>query len=120
MKYLIPIIAVLVLTISGGYSDARGFIYASEIWQDGEMNWRPLLKAAGSFGVGIVTYLALMRFLPQLGIALSAEIQTVSWFTVTLIIVALSSGEFFKWPTLDKLVAVFLMIGLGWLFTRGH
>lgn len=50
----------------------------------------------------------------QIGIA-SAEMQTLGWFTITIIGVALISGEAFRWQTIDKVVAILIVLGIAWL-----
>ena len=57
------------------------------------------------------------RRLNAVGIT-SPEIQTVTWFGVTLIGVALVSGSFLKWTLLDQTVAVAVLFGIGWLMFR--
>jgi hypothetical protein len=47
-----------------------------------------------------------------------AEIQTLLWFGITIIGVAVLRGRFFSWPSGDQVVAVGVMAGLAWLLAR--
>lgn len=82
--------------------------------------WFELIKSAIGFGIGISLYWIIIRYLPRLGIAASTEVQTLGWFSVTMIGIALSSGELAKWNLTDKFIAVLVILGLGWLMFRGH
>lgn len=48
----------------------------------------------------------------------SPEMQTLLWFTMTIIGVAIVSGQFVDWQRVDQAVAVAILIGLGWLLFR--
>ncbi len=120
MEKILFAVLVFFLTILSGYFDSRGFLHASDMWNNGQVVWPELLKSAAGFGIGILLYWLVIRYLPKLGIAASTEIQTLGWFSVTMIGIAMSSGEFIKWNLPEKAVAAFLLVGLGWLMFRGH
>ena len=46
------------------------------------------------------------------------EIQTTIWFVFTIIGVGVLSGQFLKWQTVDRVVAVGVLAGLTWLLVR--
>jgi hypothetical protein len=112
-----PAALVFVLCIVSGSADAHGFIHASRIWRADQLVWSEVARSAAGFSVGIGTYWAAVRFMPRLGID-SPEMQTILWFAVTIIGVAVASGRFGRWPMSDQLVAGVVTLGLGWLLIR--
>jgi len=50
----------------------------------------------------------------------AVEVQTLFWFAATIIGIALLSGRFLSWPTIDKVVAVAVLTGIGWLLFRSE
>ena len=116
--YQIILTALLItLTLLSGFADSQGFLHASNMWLDGRLVWPEVFKSALGFGLGILTYWICVRFLRELGI-LSPEIQTVIWFTVTIIGVALASGKFLHWRITEQIVAVIVILGVAWLMVR--
>jgi hypothetical protein len=79
--------------------------------------WADLGKSALGWGVGITLYMVSLRYMARLGVT-SAEIQTAVWFAMTIIGVVIFSGKFFSWPRLEQIVAVLVLVGLGWLLVR--
>lgn len=108
---------VLVLTILSGLGDAQGFLHAARVWRDGAVVWDALLKSALGFTFGIVMYWIAVRFFIESGVTI-AETQTLVWFAVTIVGVAVLSGEFIRWHIVDQLVAVGALSGIGWLMFR--
>lgn len=108
---------VLVLTVLSGLCDAQGFLFASRIWEGGQLRWEMVARSAAGFATGISLYYVLLKFLTALEIQ-AAEVQTLMWFGVTLLGVAILSGEFFKWPWTDQLVGGGVLAGIGWLMVR--
>jgi len=49
---------------------------------------------------------------------ISPEIQTIGWFTVTILGVALFSGKFLRWQTIDQFVGIAVLFGIAWLLIR--
>lgn len=116
--YQVILAALLItLTLLSGFADAQGFVHASKMWVDGNLVWLEVLKSALGFGLGILTYWICVRFLRELGI-LSPEIQTVIWFTVTIIGVAIASGKFLHWRITEQIVAIIVILGVAWLMVR--
>ncbi len=108
---------MLTLTVVSGLFDAEGFLYASRIWQQGVFDLGALWRSAASFAVGISIYFVMLRSLDQLGVN-AAEVQTLLWFGVTLVGVALLRGTFFAWPRVDQAVAVLVLAGIAALLVR--
>lgn len=116
--HLIGIAALLlVLSLLSGLADAQGFVHAANIWQGGKLIWPEVLKSALGFGGGIITYWTCIRFLQDFRIV-SPEIQTLGWFTATIIGVALFSGKFLHWHIVDQIVGVIVLCGVAWLLFR--
>jgi hypothetical protein len=112
-------VIIIVLTILSGIADAQGFLHAARIWQSGNLIWSELTRSALGFVVGIGLYWLALRSMNAVGIT-SPEIQTVTWFGVTLIGVALISGSFIKWTLIDQVIAVTVLCGIGWLMFRSN
>jgi len=108
---------ILVLTIFSGLSDAQGFVHAANVWDGGKIVWTELLKSALGFLGGIFLYWVVIKFLQEVRIA-SPELQTLGWFSVTIVGVALSSGKFWHWQTIDKLIGLCVLLGVCWLLLR--
>jgi len=94
-----------------------GFVYAAQIWRQDALSWADLGKSALGWGVGITLYVVSLRYMARLGVT-SVEIQTAVWFAMTIIGVVIFSGKFFSWPRLEQMVAVLVLVGLGWLMVR--
>jgi NhaP-type Na+/H+ or K+/H+ antiporter len=110
-------VLLIVLTLISGLADAQGFVHASIIWQSGKLIWSEVMKSALGFALGIVAYWACIRFLQDFRIV-SPEIQTLGWFTATIVGVALSSGKFLHWHTIDQIVGIAVLCGVAWLMFR--
>lgn len=108
---------IIAVTLVSGVADAQGFIHAARIWQDGKLVWSELGKSAIGFVAGIGMYWLSLRYMKALGVV-TPEVQTLIWFGVTLVGVAIISGRAFKWPLLDQGVAVAVLVGIGWLIFR--
>jgi hypothetical protein len=108
---------IIALTIVSGLADAQGAIHAAKIWQEGHLVWDELGKSALGFGVGIFVYWIVIRFMKEVGIV-APEVQAVLWFGVMMIGVALFNGAFFRWQRLEQVVAIAVLVGIGWLSFR--
>lgn len=108
---------IISLTLVSGFSDSLGFMYATNVWQGEKLVWKELLKSGCGFGLGTTTYWAALRYLSGAGVV-SSELQTVLWFGTTVVGIALLSGRFLQWRPLDQMVAVLVLVGIGWLMSR--
>jgi hypothetical protein len=117
MDQIKPIIIILGLTMLAGFADAQGFVHAAQIWQGRKVVVLEVVKSATGFGCGILFYWIVIRYLREYQIA-APEIQALAWFGVTMISVALLSGQYLQWRLLDQLVGLAVVIGIGWLVMR--
>jgi len=62
-------------------------------------------------------YWICIRFLQDFRI-FSPEIQTLAWFTATIIGVALFSGKFLHWHAIDQIVGIAVLCGVAFLLFR--
>ena len=108
---------IVIITLISGIGDSRGFIHAANIWRQGALAVDELGKSALGFSIGISAYWVAVKYLTELGI-LSPEIQTLIWFGITIIGVALISGRFLQWETIDQVIAVIVILGITWLLFR--
>jgi regulator of replication initiation timing len=111
------VVVLIALTLLSGVADAQGFVHASQVWLHGKLVWPEVMKSAVGFGGGMVAYWLCIRFLQALRI-LSPEMQTLGWFTATIIGVALFSGTFWRWHLVDQLVGTAVLLGMAWLLMR--
>lgn len=114
---LAPLALVLALSCLSGFADARGFVHASRMWRADGLVWLELVRSAIAFAAGVAVYWVATRFMHGLGIA-AAEVQAMIWFTATIVGVALASGRLGAWPVLDQVVAISVIVGVGWLMVR--
>ena len=116
MTLATPLLILVLLALSG-FADSLGFFYASKIWQNGALSWSDLAKSSFGWAVGISLYIFSLRPLSTAGVT-SAEVQTVVWFAMTIVGVVILSGRFLQWNRLDQVVAVVVVMALGWLLVR--
>jgi hypothetical protein len=105
------------ITLISGIGDSQGFIHAAKMWQNGKIVWDEFSKSALGFVVGIGTYWLAVKYLDEFGV-FATETQTLIWFGVTIIGVALISRKFFAWEMIDQVVAIFVFLGVSWLLFR--
>jgi len=115
-QWRLTIVAVSLIIVSGA-CDAMGFTYAAKIWQDNHLQWKTLLHSACGFASGIALYWFTIRYFGELGVV-SPELQTLIWFGTTLVGVAMLSGRFLYWRSLDQGVALLVLVGIAWLLVR--
>lgn len=114
---IITVVIILFLTLLSGFGDSKGFVHAANIWHNGKIIWSELGKSALGFGIGIGTYWVVIKYLKEFGIN-SPEIQTIGWFIVTIIGVAVLSGKFSHWERIDQIVGIALVAGFSFLLFR--
>ena len=108
---------IIGLTVLSGIGDSQGFVHAAKIWVNEKLVWSELGKSALGFPVGISLYWIVLKYMNAAGIA-APEIQTLVWFSVTLLGVAIISRNFFRWQTVDQIVGVAVLAGVAWLMVR--
>lgn len=112
-----PIFIVIFLTLLTGYSDAQGFLHASNVWVKGKFVFAEALKSALWVLVALTVYWFALKYLAEIK-TVSTEIQTLGWFVVTIVVIAILSGKFLQWQIIDQIVGVLVIIGVGWLLFR--
>lgn len=105
------------LTLASGLCDAQGFVHAARIWEGGSLHWGAVGRSALGFASGISIYYVILRQLDAAGVR-APEVQTLMWFSVTMIGVAVFSGAFGTWRRIDQGVAVAVLVGIAWLMVR--
>ncbi|MGE0682916.1 MAG: hypothetical protein AB7P69_18680 [Candidatus Binatia bacterium] len=107
----------LTLTAISALCDSQGFTHAAAIWKDDRIQWKEVALAVSGFVLGIAIYCYTIRYFLALGVV-SAELQALIWFATAMVGVALFSGQFLRWPATEQGVAIFVLIGIGWLLVR--
>ncbi len=111
------VVLILGFTLAAGVLDALAFTYSAGIWQGGRLVPETAFKSGIAFFLGIAMYWCAIRFLGEAGVV-QPEIQTLVWFTVTIVGVTMLSGRFVQWPLVDQVIAFNALASLGWLVTR--
>lgn len=112
------LIALIVgLTLISGLADAQGAIHTAKSWQGDRLIWAEVGKAVLGFAIGISTFFIVIKYMNALGIV-APEIQTITWFSMMIVGVALFSGAFFTWQWTEQMVAAGVLVGIGWLLFR--
>lgn len=111
------IFLIISLTLLSGFFDARGFFHAAFIWQKGKLVWHELTLSGLNFCLGIISYWVAIKYFKEVGVVFP-ELQTLIWFVVTIIGVAFLSGQFLHWQKAEQIVALGIILGLGWLSFR--
>jgi hypothetical protein len=119
MKPFLSAILVLLLTVTSGVMDARGFVYAGRAWPAGNLDWAAVGQSLLAFFAGISLYIGAVRFMQATGLT-SVALQSGIWFVATAIGIAALDGTVTQWTRLQQLVAVVVMAGLAWLITTAH
>lgn len=114
MPYWANALMVFGLTILSGLMDAKGFNYAPQAWQQGHLRPGVALLAISCFLSGLLLYIVAVRFMQVLGVA-SVAVQTAIWFVVTAVGVGLLDGSVVHWTRAQQIVAILVVLGLGWL-----
>jgi hypothetical protein len=111
------LLLIIGLTLVSGMGDSQGFIHAAKMWRSGALTLSELGQSALGFSIGIGSYWLAAKYLTELGV-LSPETQTLIWFGTTIVGVALINGKFLRWQTIDQMVAIIVLLGIGWLLFR--
>jgi len=108
---------IFITAVIGGFAESQGYVHASKVWLKGQFVWPEAMKSFLGFAIGTVMLFLAIKFLNELKI-FSAELQTIIWFTTTMLGIAFISGRFFSWPLAEKVVSLFVIISIGWLLIR--
>lgn len=107
----------IALTLLSGVGDAYGFVHAARIWRDDALHWPALGRSAVGFAFGISMQWTALRYQHRVGITV-AEVQALVWFAVTMIGIGVLSRSALAWAPSERVVAIGVMCGLGWLIAR--
>ena len=105
------------LTVLAGLADAYGFSEASRIWGQGPWSAAALVRSGAGYAVGIVLYWLSLRFITASGV-LSATVQTLAWFVITVIGVAVLSGDAKQWDVGAYVLAVIAVAAVAGLLVK--
>lgn len=119
MKPLLSALLVLVLTVTSGVMDARGFVYAGRAWPEGSLDWLAVGQSLLAFFAGISLYIGAVRFMQAMGLN-AVSLQSGIWFVATAIGIAALDGSVTQWSRIQQLVALGVMAGLAWLITTAR
>ena len=119
MKSFLSALLVLVLTVTSGVMDARGFVYAGRAWPEGRLDWSAVGQSMLAFFAGISLYIGAVRFMQSMGLN-AVALQSGIWFVATAIGIAALDGTVVQWTRLQQLVALGVIAGLAWLITTAH
>ncbi|MDB6107459.1 MAG: hypothetical protein JWO52_7458 [Gammaproteobacteria bacterium] len=119
MKSFLSALLVLVLTVTSGVMDARGFVYAGRAWPGGHLDWTAVGRSMLAFLAGISLYIGAVRFMQAMGLN-AVALQSGIWFVATAIGIAALDGTVVQWTRLQQVVALGVMVGLAWLITTAH
>jgi hypothetical protein len=108
---------IIVITVLSGIGDSQGFVHAAKVWANDKLVWSEIGKSALGFAIGISLYWFVIKYMNAAGIA-APEIQTLVWFSITILGVAIISRNFFRWQTIDQIVGVAVLAGVAWLMVR--
>ncbi|MFL6088717.1 MAG: hypothetical protein ACJ71Z_01080 [Aeromicrobium sp.] len=114
---MINVLAAIVLTLGSGLLDALGFVHASRVWRDDHLVMSEAARTFAYFLAGVGAYVFVVRYLDRLGFT-APELQTLMWFTVTVLGVAVIERSLGDWATIDRFVAAIALLSVGWLVAR--
>jgi len=119
MKSLLSAFLVLLLTVTSGVMDARGFVYAGRAWPGGALDWTAVGQSMLAFFAGISLYIGAVRFMQTMGLN-AVALQSGVWFVATAIGIAALDGTVTQWSRVQQGVAIGVMLGLAWLISMAH
>ena len=119
MKSFLSGLLVLVLTVTSGVMDARGFVYAGRAWPKGQLDWQAVGQSMLAFFAGISLYIGAVRFMQAMGLN-AVALQSGIWFVATAIGIAALDGSVAQWSRAQQLVALGVIAGLAWLISTAH
>jgi hypothetical protein len=114
MKSALVVVALIIVTALSAFFDAKGFVYASKAWENGRIVTSIALLSLVNFVGGITLYLVSIGFQQRIGVQ-SAAMQSIFWFAMTVVGIALLDGTIAHWSVAQRAVGVGVTIGIGWL-----
>jgi hypothetical protein len=107
-------VVVGLLTLASALLDARGFVYASRAWPEGQLDLRMGLASMASFAGGLTAYILSIKFMHHAGIQ-GVALQSGIWFVVTALGIALMDGSIAQWTRTQQVVGFAVAVALCWL-----
>jgi len=114
MPTALIIALIFLLTALSAYFDAKGFVYAAQSWKAGSIVFSTALLSLVNFIVGVTLYILSIGFQQRAGVQ-SAALQSIFWFAMTVVGIALLDGTIAEWSVSQRAVAVIVSAGIGWL-----
>jgi hypothetical protein len=111
------VVLIIGLTLLSGFADTQGFLHAANIWEGKKVIWSEVVKSTIGFATGIIMYWIVLKYLKAMQVT-APEVQTILWFGVTIVGVAIVSGRFAQWRVAEQMVAGGVILGIGWLLIR--
>ena len=120
MKSALVVAALILLTAASAYFDAKGFVYAAQSWRDGALVPRAVVLSLLNFMGGVMLYIGSIGFQQRVGVE-SAAMQSIFWFAMTVVGIAIMDGTIAQWSMAQRGIGVAVTIGIGWLLvSAGH
>jgi hypothetical protein len=110
------LVVVALLTVGSGLLDARAFVFASQAWPGGRLDWKLALASLACFAGGIGLYMLAVKFMQNAGIQ-GVALQSGIWFVVTAIGIAVMDGTIVQWSRSQQVVGVAVAVALCWLIS---
>ncbi len=104
----------MLTSVIGAWGEAEGYAHSSKVWSHGKFITGEAFNATLGYVIGTIMFWISIKFLQEMKIV-TPEIQTIIWFTLTIVGLAFLSGKFFHWQLIDQVVALFVFMGIGWL-----
>lgn len=114
MKSALLVGALILVTALSAYFDARGFVLAAQTWREGSLVPGAIFLSMINFIGGITFYIGSIGIQQRLGIE-SASMQSIFWFVMTVVGIALMDGTIGQWSMAQRVVGVAVTAGIGWL-----
>ncbi len=114
MRSALVVCALIIATALSAYFDAKGFVYASQSWKQGSLLIATSLLSLVTFIGGVALYIVSIGFQQRLGVQ-SAAMQSIFWFAMTVVGIALMDGTITQWSISQRVVGALVTIGIGWL-----
>jgi hypothetical protein len=111
------LLIALAFTAVSGALDAIGFVHATRVWHQDHLVWKEAGVAFAGFVSATVVYLLVVRYLARCGMT-TPTVQTLSWFLMTVIGVALLQRTIAQWSVTDRLAMLLAVLSVGWLVVR--
>ncbi|MEJ0084692.1 MAG: hypothetical protein WDO72_03345 [Pseudomonadota bacterium] len=116
MGQVANLLIVGLITIASGVLDARGFVYATRAWPEGQLDLKMGLLSLVSFAGGVSAYIVAIKFMQNAGIQ-GVALQSGIWFVVTAIGIAAMDGSLLTWSRTQQVVGIGVAVALCWLIT---